>query len=247
MKIQITEQAISKLNLRSTVIKEIRTTEETYLNGLSRLNGFWKENLIEFNFLKEEEAQQIFQHLPLLIQCHTIFYSNLTKKGETISSQIADVFLSSFSFFGVASFYIGSYNSSLELIAKKLTNPSYKDIMKQICNNNPNGSGESIESLLITPVQRAPRYILLIRELIKKTPSCHLDSEFLPIAESVVDQETRKIEDLGAKARDTKFLLDLEERLKPACSIFSEKREVFMSAPIKVMKPIPHDGTFLFF
>ena len=40
---------------------------------------------------------------------------------------------------------------------------------------SPRCAGQSLQSLLIMPVQRVPRYELLLRELIKQTDDDHVD------------------------------------------------------------------------
>ena len=42
--------------------------------------------------------------------------------------------------------------------------------------------GLFLDSFLITPVQRIPRYLLLLQEILKKTPDTHPDHEGLKLA-----------------------------------------------------------------
>jgi hypothetical protein len=52
--------------------------------------------------------------------------------------------------------------------------------------NDARCKGQSIESFLIMPIQRIPRYSLLLAELRKHTPEAHADFALLPKAEEVV-------------------------------------------------------------
>lgn len=44
--------------------------------------------------------------------------------------------------------------------------------------HSPNGLGPDLQSLLIRPVQRIPRYTLLLKELLGKTPQDHVDHTY---------------------------------------------------------------------
>ena len=53
----------------------------------------------------------------------------------------------------------------------------------------PGGLEMDLPSALITPVQRIPRYVLLLRELLKHTPDDHSDYANLELAHSQVGME----------------------------------------------------------
>lgn len=72
----------------------------------------------------------------------------------------------------------------------------------------PKGLGPNLESLMVTPVQRIPRYMILIRELLNMTPDSHPDKQNLQVAlEKIMKitedinvdiKETDKIKEFGA-------------------------------------------------
>lgn len=45
----------------------------------------------------------------------------------------------------------------------------------KVCSQDPRSNQQSLSSFLIMPIQRIPRYELLLRELKKKTPEQHPD------------------------------------------------------------------------
>jgi len=76
--------------------------------------------------------------------------------------------------------YISSYAGKLDLLSKIVKeDPLYKEVAatayaQEIVRDKQRGGqrgGHSLDSLLIMPVQRPPRYILLITEIIKLTPA----------------------------------------------------------------------------
>ena len=60
--------------------------------------------------------------------------------------------------------------------------------------------GRDLASFLITPVQRLPRYILFLRELVKNTPKYHPDFQLLEVAYQEIDNVTRDIESASSIA-----------------------------------------------
>jgi hypothetical protein len=56
---------------------------------------------------------------------------------------------------------------------------------------NSRSKGQNLQSYAIMPVQRVPRYLLLLRELIKWTPSSHPDRADLDLALRDVEDSAR--------------------------------------------------------
>jgi len=59
--------------------------------------------------------------------------------------------------------------------------------------DNANGLGVRLNALLITPVQRIPRYVLLLRELRNRTDPSHPDFALIQKAIPIIE-EVRKSE-----------------------------------------------------
>ncbi len=56
---------------------------------------------------------------------------------------------------------------------------------------NPRSKGQNLQSYAIMPVQRVPRYLLLLRELIKWTSDSHPDRVNLDLALNHVDESAK--------------------------------------------------------
>lgn len=55
--------------------------------------------------------------------------------------------------------------------------------MLQKSRDHPDVKGADLMNFLILPVQRLPRYVLLLRDLLKYTPEAHVDFE--PLSKAV--------------------------------------------------------------
>lgn len=57
--------------------------------------------------------------------------------------------------------------------------------------SNPRAVGQSLQSYAIMPVQRVPRYLLLLRELLKNTLDDHMDKPALEVAVEHVEDAVK--------------------------------------------------------
>jgi hypothetical protein len=72
----------------------------------------------------------------------------------------------------VYSLYVNNLSTSTQKIQEYLRNPLY---LAFLLDNGLNT--DNLESLLIKPVQRIPRYVLLLEDLLKNTWPSHRDYE----------------------------------------------------------------------
>jgi hypothetical protein len=63
----------------------------------------------------------------------------------------------------------------------------------------PTGTGHDFLSFYVTPVQRYPRYQLLLRDLYKRTPDFHPDKPFLDAVFNSIDFVNKQIDQSSAK------------------------------------------------
>mmetsp|Transcript_23680 Transcript_23680/g.44232 ORF Transcript_23680/g.44232 Transcript_23680/m.44232 type:complete len:437 (-) Transcript_23680:1014-2324(-) len=66
--------------------------------------------------------------------------------------------------------YLANWTKLQELIKVQLTKPKYEKFFNDTQNAN---MGKGVSSFLIQPIQRLPRYVLLIQELVKRTDQEH--------------------------------------------------------------------------
>eukprot|EP01119_Soliformovum_irregulare_P010256 TRINITY_DN2512_c0_g3_i5.p1 TRINITY_DN2512_c0_g3~~TRINITY_DN2512_c0_g3_i5.p1 ORF type:complete len:863 (+),score=271.43 TRINITY_DN2512_c0_g3_i5:25-2613(+) len=158
---------------RDLVAREIYTTEETYMKNLDDLVLIYYEHLKDL--CSENESKVIFSNIQNLRNFTTKLLEELKLRVETWNPQttlIGDVFLKFHPFFKMYTQYCNNYEESMECLHACMKK---KDFAEAAENQKKNCGGLDIESLLITPVQRIPRYMLLIKEMVKHTPDSHPD------------------------------------------------------------------------
>jgi len=83
--------------------------------------------------------------------------------------------------------YINNFNHSLETLKKLESNSTWTNWVETVA-KHPECQTQRLDSFLITPIQRIPRYQLLLRDLVKRTPHAHPDFQFLAQALDKVKQ-----------------------------------------------------------
>ncbi|KAF2075495.1 hypothetical protein CYY_003187 [Polysphondylium violaceum] len=163
---------------RKNIAEEILQTEKVYVGKLKAV--------VDVYLIPLKTAATENPHPPLSIdQVHTIFSEILTiynynthflqKLEERMKSNtgnstliLGDIFLSITDFLKSYSVYINNYSKALQTLEKVRKNQNVENLF-QIFASNPACDNLDLTSLLIMPVQRIPRYILLLTEMVKNT------------------------------------------------------------------------------
>lgn len=158
----------TKCKQRAQIITELLNTEKSYIRGLEELNFEFLEPFVQP--LKKSTHVDIssFQiKIETLIHLHDKIYEKFCN-----AENICSVFQQEFAFLRMYKPYIKDYEETL----RKLVNAQNKRAFKSIFKNSKSVSCNPLgyfQARGITIVQRPPRYILLLRQLKKRTPLEH--------------------------------------------------------------------------
>ncbi|KAK2724110.1 hypothetical protein QYM36_002450, partial [Artemia franciscana] len=141
------------------VLKEIRDSEEAYLKQLTLLKTFFAEP--SSDILDKKDHLLIFGHLDPIYETNAV----LIHAMDTTIEGISKAFISTGPFLKLYSAYAQDYERIIaRLEALKKTR---KDFLCFLLRQESRPEvGCKLESLLITPIQRIPRYKLLLSELL---------------------------------------------------------------------------------
>eukprot|EP00727_Mastigamoeba_balamuthi_P005512 m51a1_g1580 putative domain containing protein (651) ;mRNA; r:111795-113951 len=168
-----------KLARRAKVAAELLATEQTYVRQLSKIIFVFAKPLKAV--LEQEELDGLFANLPAIRSLHQALIGDLTERIQSWDDDttVGDLFQEASRSFKLYKPYINNYEKALALHLSLLDkNPKYKQFVNDI-NYTEQLDGLSVDGFLILPVQRIPRYVLLIQELIKSTPESHADRPLL--------------------------------------------------------------------
>lgn len=108
-------------------------------------------------------------------------------------SGIADIFIDNADGLKLYVTYVNNYDNALVTIRNwSKENPKFKAFLKESVLREES-ENQDIHSLLITVVQRPPRYCLLLKEMIKNTPESHKDKKPLDAALEAVEKAAEHI------------------------------------------------------
>ena len=95
-------------------------------------------------------------------------------------------------------------------------------------------NGKTIESLLISPIQRVPRYKLLLQELLKHTEEDKSDHADLKLALASISEVALKINASIAVDQEKDTMLQAHEAFRGAIEIFKPARRLERVVDVKV-------------
>ena len=205
------EKRTRQERLSVKIIDELIETEEVYVRSLQTLIDTFHSPLLalskqKYPLASPEEVKQIFSEIVVIQLYNQNFLADLCQRKAVqegtpwMKRKYGDIIDNITQFLRSYTAYYNNYHAALTTLAKCTERPKFKEWLEK----KEQEAGEGLTSLLIRPIQRVPKYVLLLRDLLKNTPSSHPDLPALRDAER----------NMGVIARD------LNERMKDA--------EVFM-------------------
>lgn len=169
--------------LRRKAIEEILTSERSYIAQLDKLVNFFVTPLKQLNLIDMQDQSRLFGQLELI---HNI-NSELLSRLEADLDDVANAFLKLAPFFKIYSVYAFDYRNSMILLQNlTMKNAPFRSFL-EMAESRPEVQ-QKLNSLLITPIQRVPRYRLLLQQVLLYTsPS---ESDYKIIQESIKQIES---------------------------------------------------------
>lgn len=228
---------MKRLRRRVTAVKEILTTEEAYVN---KLRAF---QTIFFAAVRDAEAQSLINPSDVAaIMCNwddlLIYNTELLRQLRSrcanfrAAQNVGDIFLGMRHFSTIYSTFLTGYDNSLGVVMWHVkNNPPMAKIIKQ----SERQLGNTIESYLILPVQRIPRYVLLLRAVMSETERAHPDFD-------LCQQAAQKMEQVGTMVNERRREYEEEEQrqatLRELTAQITGLRIGLLDDNRKLMKPV---------
>ena len=173
---------------RLKVCGEILETEKTYLDQLSTMVGAYARVMHLQRIGSELDRKTLFQDIETLHGLHLDFYKKLEtrvspslKKSGYYTLLVGDLFSEFSAMLPMYSAFIDSFEERsrcLDHIIQK--NAKVFKVLEDDVKSK--GLNNGLHNLLITPVQRLPRYLLLLNSLRECTLDDHKDYQLLKTA-----------------------------------------------------------------
>nr|CAB3222858.1 rho guanine nucleotide exchange factor 17-like [Phallusia mammillata] len=221
------------LDTEGSYVKSLRILFETYLTPLKR-----PEN---HNICEPRHVDIIFFQIPEILQHHQRFYANVRDCYQNWDPQyvkMGDVFLQSFNKDKLVesyTSYIDNFNNSREAVLYATQAKSGFKVFLEQCQRE-NKEKQGLSDLLIKPVQRIPRYELILKDLLKHTPDDHQDRQSLLLAQEDIHalsvQMNRGKKEAEAADRHDRQLREIEQLVEGVIEIAGVPKRRFLRQEI---------------
>eukprot|EP01103_Thecamoeba_quadrilineata_P017291 TRINITY_DN6063_c0_g1_i1.p1 TRINITY_DN6063_c0_g1~~TRINITY_DN6063_c0_g1_i1.p1 ORF type:complete len:925 (+),score=193.04 TRINITY_DN6063_c0_g1_i1:24-2798(+) len=166
---------------RTKIANEIYQTEKAYVSTLSSVIKLYIEPLrnhseTEQPFITSTQIKTIFSCLEVIYAYNKNLLESISQRFHSWSPNqyLGDIFLEINQYMKTYTQYVKDYEGAVKQLNVCKLNPKFLDFLNQV-QNLPESNKNTINSLLIMPVQRIPRYELLLRDLVRHTPKYHRD------------------------------------------------------------------------
>lgn len=230
---------ISDKNKRTKIREEMRSTEVRYVESLNILKDTYviplkKKKKEDPHFIDPRTYTNLVSNLEMLADFHETFLKDLQK-----NSNISNVILKYVDYFKMYTIYTNGYDKCLKSLSEFRSNKDFSLFMEDVRKNLQERGNLDLMSYLIMPVQRIPRYVLLLRELKKNTPTEHQHYEELQEAiekvqriASHINESRREMENMSALLRLRETIHGLPEHLV----LFEPHRHLIKEAKMREIK-----------
>lgn len=159
--------AVVRKTRKEKLLSEIIDTEECYVGQLEVILEFFVKPTLEKNLLSHEDFETLFGNIKTIYKINKELLSELTKGND----HVAQAFSKIAPLFKCYSFYASGYRRSLELLQNCHKRNAKFSKFLEMQETRPEVQSK-LSYLLIAPIQRVPRYKLLLQSL------CKLSSRF---------------------------------------------------------------------
>ena len=241
-----------KLRYRMCVIDELIKSEEKYKNSLFCV----KDNVImkmrEKKLLSKEEEYTVFSTMENIAEfsqnLHAVLNAIFKDKFLRYKTKIAEVVLKMMPYFKLYTPYFNNFDSSRQYLEKLRKNTKVTNWLSE---NEHKTQLENLDlsSLLIKPIQRLPKYVLLFKDLKKNTEETHPDYknivEALEKFESINNELNSQMKDYLRKIKIFELQKSFGDPNK--LQILESNREFLEEDTISIiLKDIPREGNIYF-
>ena len=218
------DKSAKKERNRIRAIDELIATEQTYVDNLRLLNELYYQPLTENKIIKTKYIQSIFGEIATIINLNENLLKTLIESKQ--NDKIGKAMLGFIPFLKMYQNYINNHEQTTKLLTDLIKSNNEFNSFLQEQQNNIRGKGQSLQSFLILPIQRVPRYELCLKEIIKLTP---IDNNDLNDLKQCFD----RICDVNKSINDRINEFHDREKVKSIESRFAMTQNISLVAPAR--------------
>ncbi len=188
---------------------EILSTEDSYLRSLTLLHKAYVVPLQETDpdelGIEDYHQRTLVSNLGQLMTVHTQFYDDLVRAG---SDQVENTMINYSRYFKMYSVYLNDYLKCLTTLEALRRSKHFQAFVTKVNERLKEESSLGLMDYLIMPVQRLPRYVLLLRELRRNTLPSTAGYDLVNVALAKVRETATAVNE---KAREAEKMQELAQ------------------------------------
>ncbi|KAF5283417.1 hypothetical protein FQA39_LY04793 [Lamprigera yunnana] len=230
--IATTENLQRSNDTRTHVVVELYDTERSYVESLQILILKYLEPLKSSEnsgLLDATLVDEIFFQIPSLLSHHQVFLEELKKRLDhwDVKQRVGDVFLDTFSKPAVIETYtnyVNNWKRARDIIKNaQQSKPAFAKFLENTAREHKGKL--ALDSLLIKPIQKFPKYELLLQRLIKHTDISHPDHSLLFSAQREVHEQLLRINCTEREALELEQLREIEALIDGLIELVATDRQ----------------------
>jgi len=209
-------QRVKDVKYRENVANEIYETEIRYVDQLEYLIKLFFDPLGEDarqqqRLMEENEVRTVFSSIKIIYNCNMLLKEDIKARIDNWAAnvKVGDIFVKMTEYLKIYTQYITSYDLAIQTLINCRKKNKRLDQWIEETENNPNLNGLKIGSLLILPIQRIPRYSLLLRDMLKHTWEDHIDYKNLEECTTQMESVATYLNNKKAEAENITKVNDL--------------------------------------
>ncbi|KAJ2909502.1 hypothetical protein GGI21_001818 [Coemansia aciculifera] len=215
---------------RLKILSELLVTEVTYVDTLKNVVGVYLNPMREAKILSETELREIFANIEVILAFHNDhFLPAITFAISQPDMAIGNVFLHHGAHLRLYSTYTNNHDTSVSTLSSVMTRRTVSSFVQGARYDVTQIGQVGLDGHLLTPVQRLPRYRMLLMDLLSNTPSSHPDHESLYLA---LKDLNRTIYEVNEKKR----VFEHQSRLRKIQEKVAGSAELPLLTPHRVFK-----------
>ena len=179
------------MRLRNESLREIYTSEQKYVASLEKAMEYYYDPMLRLSqqgkagtrVVSRDDVSIIFSTLEIIVELNRGLLADLKiRLGQWPSVQkFGDLFIRMAPILRLYSGYVRNFEAAAQTLLRKRENtPAFVEFLTE----SEKRSGLPLESFLIMPVQRLPRYQMLLNGLLKYTDEKHVDFDDISLAQT---------------------------------------------------------------
>ncbi|GAM18668.1 hypothetical protein SAMD00019534_018430 [Acytostelium subglobosum LB1] len=210
---------------RQRVIEEIVSTEQSYVKSLSvvfhtlivQLQLMSESDTNQHALLSPDDVFSVFGNWENILRSHILlqreFEDRLSKWND--ESTFGDIILQKCGFLkDTYKDYINNFDNSYQRIKRlRKANRFFDESVNNFEVIQDSTNGLDLASYLIMPIQRIPRYLLLLKEALKYTSSTHPDHNMLLKAKDMIRQVADQVNESKMMFDNTRKITSIQDSI----------------------------------